>query len=112
MKSFFTAPSRKMNSLLKAARNRLVLLTAATALLFVALWWCLPAPFTLTVPIRTSRAVELKLYYAGSDSGYREDRCSVRFADSRGGFKTIHLPIARSNLRALRLHVSPGAVVD
>jgi len=112
MKSFVTAPSRKMNVFRETACNRLALLTAATALLFVALWWWLPAPFTLTVPIRTSRAVELKLYYAGSDSGFREDRCSVRFADSRGAFKAIRLPIARTNLRALRLHVSPGAVVD
>jgi len=112
MKLFLTAPSRKVDFLLETARSPLLLLTAATTLLFVALWWWLPAPFTLTLPIRTSRAVELKLYYAGSDSGYREDRCSVRFADSRGAFKTVHLPIARSNLRALRLHVSPGAVVD
>src|SRR5438045_1960421 len=112
MKSFLTAPSRKMEFLLEAARSRVVLLTGATALLFVALWWWLPAPFTLTLPIRTSRAVHLKLYYAGGDSGYREDRCSVRFADSRGAFKPVHLPIPRSNLRALRLHVSPGAVVD
>jgi len=112
MKSFVTAPSRKMNFFRETARNRLVLLTAATAFLFVALWWWLPAPFTLTLPIRTSRAVELKLYYAGGDSGFREDRCSVRFADCRGAFKAIRLPIAGTNLRALRLHVSPGAVVD
>src|SRR5256885_8869327 len=112
MNSFFTAPSRKVACFLEAARNPLALLTAASALLFVALWWWVPAPFTLTMPIRTSRAVQLKLYYAGSDSGYREDRCTVRFADSRGAFKPIHLPIPRTNLRALRLHVSPGAVVD
>jgi hypothetical protein len=112
MKLFLTAPSRKVDFLLETARSPLLLLTAATTLLFVALWWWLPAPFTLTLPIRTSRAVQLKLYYAGSDSGFREDRCTVRFGDSRGAFKPIHLPIPRSNLRALRLHVSPGAVVD
>src|SRR5256885_8327270 len=112
MKFFLTAPSRKMDFLLEAARSRLVLLSAASTLVFVALWWWLPAPFTVTLPIRTSRAVQLKLYYAGGDSGYREDRCSVRFADSRGAFKPFRLPIPRNNLRALRLHVSPGAVVD
>jgi hypothetical protein len=112
MKSSLTASSRKFAFLLEAGRSPLVLLTAATVLLFVALWWWLPAPFTLTLPIRTSRAVQLKLYYAGSDSGFREDRCTVRFADSRGAFKPIHLRIPTSNLRALRLHVSPGAVVD
>src|SRR5213082_924339 len=112
MNSLCIAPLRKMDFLLPAARSPRVLLTAATTLLFVALWWWLPAPFTLTLPIRTSRAVQLKLYYAGSDSGYREDRASVRFADSRGAFRSIRLPIPRSNLRALRLHVSPGAVID
>src|ERR1041385_8070526 len=112
MKSFFASPSRTVDFLAKLARERLILLTGATVLLFIALWWWLPAPFTLTFPIRTSRAVQLKLYYAGGDSGYREDRCTVRFADSRSAFKSIRLPIPRSNLRALRLHVSPGAVVD
>ena len=112
MKWSFTARPRMLNACFGAVRTPLFLLTLATALLFVGLWWWLPAPFTLTVPIRTSRAVQLKLYYAGGDSGFREDRQSVRFADSRGAFKPVRLSIPRSNLRALRLHIGPGAVVD
>jgi hypothetical protein len=108
----FTPQPGTLNPFFGAVRSPIVLVTAATALLFVALWWWLPAPFTLTIPIQTSRAVHLKLYYAGGDSGFREDRQSVRFADSRSAFKPVRLSIPRSNLRALRLHVSPGAVVD
>jgi hypothetical protein len=102
----------KLSSFLTGVPASLFLVTVATILLFVSLWWWLPKPFTLIVPIQTSRAVQLKLYYAGGDSGFREDRATVRFADSRATFNNVQLPIPRSNLRALRLHVSPGAMVE
>ena len=92
--------------------RHVVVLTILSIMLFLALWWWLPQPYAVTLPIRTSRAVQLKLYYAEEDSKFREDWTSVRFADSRGTFKPVRLPVARNKVQALRLHVFPGAIVD
>jgi hypothetical protein len=85
--------------------------TVLSILLFIAPWTWLPKPFTLVVPLRTSRAVQLKLYYTGS-SDFREDWTTVRYADSRGAFKSYRLPIDTSQLKRLRLHVAPAVVLD
>jgi len=112
MKSVSIHGLRKLNFYWVAVRVPLFLVTVATVILFVSLWWWLPKPFTLTIPIRTSRAVQLKLYYTADESKFREDWTSVRFADSRGPLKIIRLPIATSDLRGLKLHVFPGGIVD
>jgi hypothetical protein len=83
----------------------------ASALLFIGPWTWLPKPFTLVLPLRTSRAVQLKLYYtAGSE--FREDWTSVRYVESRSGFKVYRLPIDTTNLKKLRLYVGPAVVLD
>lgn len=82
-----------------------------SVLVFVGPWTWLPTPFTLVLPLRTSRAVQLKLYYTGG-SEYREDWTSVRYAESRGGFKVYRLPIDSTSLKKLRLHVGPAVVLD
>ena len=103
---------RTLNSLRTGIPLALFLVTSATIVLFVGLWKWLPTPFTLTLPIQTSRAVQLKLYYRTADSKFREDWTSVGYADSRSTFKSYKLPIASTNLGGLRLRISPGAVVD
>jgi hypothetical protein len=105
------------NPFLKPARgarqiSRPILFFAVlSVLLFVGPWTWLPKPFTLVLPLRTSRAVQLKLYYTGG-SEYREDWKSVRYAESRGGFKIYRLPIDTTSLKKLRLHVAPAVVLD
>jgi hypothetical protein len=79
--------------------------------LFVAPWTWFPKPFTLVVPLRTSRAVQLKLYYT-SGAEFREDWTAVRYVDSRGPFKVYRLPIDTSRLQRLRLHVDRAVVLD
>jgi hypothetical protein len=78
---------------------------------FVGPWTWLPKPFTLVLPLRTSRAVQLKLYYTG-ESKFREDWTSVRYADSRSGFKVYRLPIDTTSVTKLRLHVGPAVILD
>jgi hypothetical protein len=82
-----------------------------SGMLFIAPWTWLPKPFTLVLPLRTSRAVQLKLYYTGG-SEFREDWASVRYVESRSGFKLYRLPIDTARLKKLRLHVSPAVVLD
>ncbi|MEY2579110.1 MAG: hypothetical protein QOI49_1934 [Verrucomicrobiota bacterium] len=83
----------------------------ASALVFIGPWTWFPKPFTLVLPLRTARAVQLKLYYTGG-SEFREDWTSVRYAESRSGFKVYRLPIDTTNLKKLRLHVGPAVVLD
>src|SRR5947208_7160198 len=72
-KRFFNAgPSAKYS-------RRILFFTVLSILLFVGPWMWLPKPFTLVVPLRTSRAVQLKLYYTGS-SDFREDWTTVRYS--------------------------------
>jgi hypothetical protein len=85
--------------------------TVLSILLFIGPWTWLPKPFTLVLPLRTARAVQLKLYYTGV-SEFREDWTTVRYADSRGAFKIYRLPIDTSQLKKLRLHVAPAVVLD
>ena len=105
------------NPFLKPARwvgqisSPILFFAVLSVLLFVGPWTWLPKPFTLVLPLRTSRAVQLKLYYTGG-SEYREDWTSVRYAESRGGFKIYRLPIDTTSLKKLRLHVGPAVVLD
>jgi hypothetical protein len=87
------------------------LFSLLSLLLFVAPWTWFPKPFTLVLPLRTSRAVQLKLYYADG-SGFRDDRITARYADSRSAFKTYRLPIDNTRLKALRLHIGSAVVLD
>lgn len=87
------------------------LFSLVSLLLFVAPWTWLPKPFTLVLPLRTSRAVQLKLYYTDG-SAFREDRMTVGYADSRSAFKIYRLPIQTTRLRALRLHIGSAVVLD
>jgi hypothetical protein len=85
--------------------------TALSILLFIGPWIWMPKSFTLVVPLRMSRAVQLKLYYTGA-SEFREDGTTVRYADSRRNFKIYRLPIDTTQLKKLRLHVAPAVVLD
>jgi hypothetical protein len=82
-----------------------------SGVLFVGPWTWWPKPFTLVLPLRTSRAVQLKLYYTGGPE-FREDWASVRYVESRSGFKLYRLPINTARLKKLRLHVGPAVVLD
>lgn len=88
-----------------------VILAVVAVLLFVAPWTWLPAPLTLELELRTSRAVRLKVYNMQGNE-LREDTCTVTFADARGSFKRYRLPIYGTSVRALRLQVIPGAVTE
>lgn len=86
-------------------------LALSSILLFIAPWTWLPSPFALVLPLRTSRAVQLKLYYTDR-AGFRDDWTAVVYADSRSGFKNVRLPIDATHLKALRLHVGGAVVLD